>query len=270
MAVITAAGTYGPFSLAAKAGSSAFQKLDQSRQTLSDTTGQMDRAEISREAAKLLADSRPSQLVQVLSSTTGRTEARVSTMRDLVPPADTGASSAKFKGTASLVDSRAAATARVRSIDMTVGGPNSAGALKGAQVFKLPEPKSEDTQLGRAKITQVQAEERAKAIAEAKIAARDAVNRLQNSGALGIREEQNPKPAFSGIGGAEKSSGALDLSPKFQAPKAEAKPVEKPERAEPEREDRRNDRAEAEAQRRPATVPGAFNAQPGATLNFLA
>lgn len=284
MAVINSAGTYGPFALAIKAGSSAFRKLDQSREALTESTGQLDRAEISREAAKLAADSRPSQLVQVLSSATGRTEARISTMRELAPPADSVGSAAKFKGTSSLVDSRAANAARVRSIDLTVGGPNSAGALNGAPIFKLPEPKPEDTQLGRAKMTQAQNEERAKAIAEARLAARNAVERLQNAGGLGAgapekglrgveplgaRAPFETKPGAGGAGGFVKGPGALDAAPRADdfAPPEKAARNERPEE---ERDKRRNDEAEAQNQRRQPAVPGAFNAPPGTTLNYLA
>lgn len=266
MAIITSAGTYGPSSFALRSGMSVSSRLGRSETALTEASGAMDRAEISREAAKMVADSRPSQLVQVLSSATGRTEARVSTMKEMAPPSDAGAASSQFKGTRALVDSRATAAARMRNIDLTVGGPNSAGALKGAPIFKLPEPKPEQTQIGQAKITQAQAEERAKAIAEAKIAARSAVQRLQTTGGLGGAQGLGAADAGRPMGGIGKGTGYGEPAALRRTETAET--ADKAQAVPEKRESRREDKTET-ARRAPSPAAGAAPT-PGSTLNFLA
>lgn len=265
MAVITPAGTYGPSALAVRSGKVAATRLGNRQEALTEASGAMDRAEISREAAKLAASNVPNRIVQVLASSTGRTQSRVSTMRDLAPPTDTKVGVSDFKGTKALVDARAAAAVRVRSIDITVGGPNSAGALKGAPLFKAPEPKTADTQLGNAKIQAAEAEERAKAIAEARAAARSAAQRLQP---LGVRNDAEPVQAFR-----ETKPGFQATAPRvtgsYAAPAREGASAREEEAASI-RERRDAERREREEALGTNRSEPASSAPSGRTLNFLA
>lgn len=272
MAVITNSGTYSPVSVSVRGTAVASKKLDSSRTALTEASGSQDRAEISKEAAQLQLQNakKPLDIVQVLASSTGRTQAKITTMRDLAPPVEQTVGFSEFKGTKALVDSRAAAAARMRSIDLTVGGPNATQALKDSPIFKAPEKAPQDDLVEQQKKAAEEEKAKSDAIEEAKAAAKRAADRLMVS--QGVKEPQE-------FGQAQKPEVAVARAPQRAFGQGEPQAVNAAGRAEGTGRTapaERQSAAERPAQRPQPQQPAMGTRGPvdqaaaGKTLNFLA
>lgn len=97
-----------------------------------------DKYRFSENAKSQYRSAANSKLVQVLESANGRQPAVSFNMKNISPPQAENKNFNDFKGTQSLIDSRAQSAVRMPTVDMTVGGPNGVGALKESPLLKAP------------------------------------------------------------------------------------------------------------------------------------
>lgn len=141
MATVTITGLYSnnqkPYSIPAGA--------NRTSQQAKATEALADKYRFSENAKSQYRAAANSKLVQVLESANGRQPAMSFNMKTISPPQAENPNFVKFKGTESLIDSRAQSALRMPVADITVGGPSGIGALEESPLLKTPkiEPKAQ-------------------------------------------------------------------------------------------------------------------------------